>query len=257
MTRPRSAPLAGLAHARLSGSALRQWAEALATVRQLEADGFAAVLLPAAPGGFEPLTLAAGLVPHTRRIGLVAGIDPVETPPFTAARRLAALDHASQGRIGWLLPPDLDAARAADYADAVAALWDSWDDGLHRVDRVAGRYVETSGIRAAGHHGPFYRTAGPLDVARPPQGHPVRYAAAPGPRVDVLLGAEAGPHPATGAIRVAVSAAAPAAQPAVAPVSHPAALPVSDGDGAAATLRQRLGLPRPARSRGAAARAAP
>lgn len=200
------------AHAWLPAAALRDWAQALALVLRHEAEGATAVLLPALPGGFEPLTLAAGLVPHTRRIGLVVGIDPASTPPYTAARRLAALDHASGGRIGWMLPAGLDPAQAADYRAAALALWDSWSDGLHRIDRASGRYVDTSGIRPALHQGPFYRTAGPLDIPRPPQGHPVFYAQAPGPAVDVLLDGT----PAAGSARPDAS-----------------------------TLRARLGLPRP------------
>ncbi|KAF1023668.1 MAG: putative monooxygenase MoxC [Paracidovorax wautersii] len=192
MTSSGPAPVTLLPHACLPDSALRHWAEALAAVQHLEGDGLVAVLLPALRGGFEPLTLVAGLVPHTRRVGLVAGIDPAETSPFTAARRLAALDHASGGRMGWMLPAGVEPARAADYAAALRALWDSWGDGLHRIGRTVGRYVETSGIRAANNRGPFYRSAGPLDVARSPQGHPVHYAehgaALPGTPVDARLG---------------------------------------------------------------------
>lgn len=239
MTSSGPAHTTALAHARLPSRALRHWADALAAVRQLEDDGYAAVLLPVVDGGFEPLTLAAGLLAHTWRIGLVAGIDPAETAPYTAARRLAALDHASGGRIGWILPPGIVPARAVDYAAALRALWDSWGDGLHLIDRVVGQYVNTNGIRAADHRGPYYRSAGPLDVARPPQGHPVHYAqhhpepdaaresTAPDLDADVLLGAEVGVHAATGAARIDVVAA---------------------GDGDGTTLRERLGLARPPRT---------
>jgi alkanesulfonate monooxygenase SsuD/methylene tetrahydromethanopterin reductase-like flavin-dependent oxidoreductase (luciferase family) len=122
------------------------------------------------------------------------------TPPYTAARRLAALDHASAGRMGWFLDGATHAARAADYLVAVLALWDSWNADLHRIDRAAGRYIDTAGIRAADHRGPFYASAGPLDIPRPPQGHPVFYAAQAAPGVDMLLSRDlAGAAPASAA----------------------------------------------------------
>jgi alkanesulfonate monooxygenase SsuD/methylene tetrahydromethanopterin reductase-like flavin-dependent oxidoreductase (luciferase family) len=226
-------PVAPHRHARLPAQALQDWRAALAALQSLEADGFAAALLPCVPDAFEPLTLVAGLVPFTRHIGLVIGIDPEQTPPYTAARRLAALDHASGGRIGWMLPPGLEAPRAADYVAAATALWDSWADGLHRVDRASGRYVDTAGIRPPLHQGPFYRTAGPMDIPRPPQGHPVRYAAAPELLADMQLGADIGRHPASGAAVVA---------------AIPANVPGPCSPGTPDTLRGRLGLPRPARS---------
>ncbi|MGC3983711.1 MAG: LLM class flavin-dependent oxidoreductase [Pseudorhodoferax sp.] len=209
-------------HVRLDEAALRNWPRALAQVLRLERDGATAVLLPQVAGGLEPLTLAAGLAAQTQRIGLVVGIAPRVTPPYTAARRLAALDHASQGRIGWFLAEDTDAERAADYLTAARALWDSWGEDLHRIDRAAGRYIDTTGIRAADHRGPFYRSAGPLDIPRPPQGHPVFYAERAAPGVDMLLSGQA-VHPGT------VSAAP-------------------------ATLRARLGLPHPTPPRHAIAR---
>lgn len=211
-------------HARLDEAALRSWPQALAQVRRLEQDGVAAVLLPIVAAGLEPLTLAAGLATQTRRIGLVVGIAPALTPPYTTARRLAALDHASAGRAGWFLaqPAEPTApARAADYLAAVLALWDSWDDGLHRIDRAAGRYIDTTGIRAADHRGPFYASAGPLDIPRPPQGHPVFYAAQAAPGVDMLLPGDGDSDPAG-----AVSTTTPTAP------SSPSA-----------TLRAQLGLP--------------
>lgn len=223
-------------HVRLDEAALRSWPQALAQVQRLEQDGVAAVLLPIVTAGLEPLTLAAGLATQTRRIGLVVGVDPALTLPYTAARRLAALDHASAGRTGWFLAQPsaptapTEPARAADYLATVLALWDSWDDGLHRIDRAAGRYIDTTGIRPADHRGPFYASAGPLDIPRPPQGHPVFYAAQAAPGVDMLL---PGDNDKDGDGDSDPASAAPATAP-----TGPRASTATP-----ATLRAQLGLP--------------
>lgn len=132
--------------------------------------GAGAVLIAGGRGALEPLTLVAALAPLTDRIGLLAEVNTAETHPYTAARRLAALDHVSGGRIGWSLTGITGSARIQDYVAAVQALWDSWDDDVHRYDKHSGVYIDTQGIGPAAYAGPFYRVAGPLDVPRPPQG---------------------------------------------------------------------------------------
>jgi hypothetical protein len=144
-------------------------------VADAEIIGVTAVLFCNKDGALEPLTLLAALAPLTEKIGLVADIDPLQTPPYTAARRLAAIDHASHGRTGWSLRIDIAVDRKSDYVTAVNALWNSWDENVHRYDKTTGVYIDTSGIRAVNHVGPFYRVAGPLDIPRPPQGILMRF----------------------------------------------------------------------------------
>ncbi|MGB3431438.1 LLM class flavin-dependent oxidoreductase [Achromobacter sp.] len=139
-------------------------------VREAEGLGADAVLIAGGRGALDPLTTVAALAPLTSRIGLLAEVNAAETHPYTAARRLAALDHVSNGRIGWSLTENTESARIQDYAAAVHALWDSWDDDVHRYDKRSGVYIDTDGIGPAAYAGPFYRVAGPLDIPRPPQG---------------------------------------------------------------------------------------
>jgi alkanesulfonate monooxygenase SsuD/methylene tetrahydromethanopterin reductase-like flavin-dependent oxidoreductase (luciferase family) len=139
-------------------------------VLEAEALGASAALITGGRGALEPLTAVAALAPLTARIGLLAEVDAAETHPYTAARRLAALDHISGGRIGWSLTGAIEPGRTQDYVNAVHALWDSWDDDAHRFDKRSGVYIDTDRIAAAAHAGPFYRVAGPLDIPRPPQG---------------------------------------------------------------------------------------
>lgn len=142
----------------------------------------------------EPLTVLSALARATTRIGLVSTVSSSFYTPYHAARMLASLDHISSGRIGWnvvtsmfddearnhgldALPPHTDRyGRAAEFIDAVIALWDSWPLETIELDR-AGVYARPDLIREINHHGEHFAVQGPLNVPRPPQGHPVLFQA--------------------------------------------------------------------------------
>ncbi|WP_186332366.1 LLM class flavin-dependent oxidoreductase [Bordetella genomosp. 13] len=134
----------------------------------------------------EPLTVLGALAALTQRIGLIAEVPTQHNQPYNTARRLASLDHASNGRAGWLAAdeeaPDVAArfdqdgdpqawARSAEYATVLRRLWDSWGDGARIADKAAGNYVRTDLIQPIDHEGRAFRVAGPIDIPRPPQGH--------------------------------------------------------------------------------------
>ncbi|WP_186310896.1 LLM class flavin-dependent oxidoreductase [Paraburkholderia sp. BCC1886] len=148
--------------------------------------GWSSLILPAGAHSFDALTVLSALASRTGRIGLVAGIDPAVIPPYTAARRLAALDHISGGRAGWRLTAAVSEAQRSEYVHVLRALWNSWADGAHQIDRDRGVYIDTTAIRPIAHRGPFYSVMGPLDIPRPVQGHPV-YFGAKGDDADVLM----------------------------------------------------------------------
>ena len=56
------------------------------------------------------------------------------------------------------------------FVDTVRDLWDSWEDDALIRDKATGRFVDESKVHAIEHHGQFFDIAGPLNVARPPQG---------------------------------------------------------------------------------------
>ena len=148
----------------------------------------------------EPLTLLAALAASTERIGLIATASTTYGHPFDVARRFAGLDHLSGGRAGWNIVTSAgdDLARnygfeqqaahedryrgAEEFVEVVTRLWDSWDDDAVVVDKEAGVFIDDTRVHPIDHRGDRFTVAGPLDVPRSPQGHPVRVQAGSSPR---------------------------------------------------------------------------
>jgi alkanesulfonate monooxygenase len=140
---------------------------------------------------FEPLTLLSALSVVTEHIGLVATASTTYNQPFHLARKFASLDHLSGGRAGWNLVTSTSEAeaknfgqsphpehasryeRAREFVDVVIRLWDSFDDGAMRYDKAAGIFFDPEKVRVTEHRGAHFSVRGPLNVPRPPQGHPV------------------------------------------------------------------------------------
>lgn len=136
------------------------------------------------PASFEPMTLAAYIASHTRRLGLVVSADPNFAQPFNLARLVASIDHISHGRAGWnvLSGASGDARRnhqgvaatldenVPEYLDVVRKLWDSWEGDAFLRDKASGVFVRPEKIHAVEHRGPTLAVQGPLNVARSPQG---------------------------------------------------------------------------------------
>ncbi len=140
---------------------------------------------------FEPITLLSAIAMATERLGLAATVSASFFEPFNLARQFASLDHLSGGRAAWNVVtstnPNLaqnfskerfeDHAtryrRAREFLKVVQGLWDSWDDDAFVRNSDAGIYFEPDKMHTLDHRGEFYSVRGPLDVPRPPQGHPV------------------------------------------------------------------------------------
>lgn len=139
----------------------------------------------------EPTIVLAIVAAATSRIGLIGTASTSFNEPYNLARRFATLDHVSNGRAGWNAVTTADPAsarnfgldgaidhgrryaRAAEFAEVVKALWDSWEDDAFIGDVAAGRFVDTAKLYALDHHGEFFAVKGPHNMPRPPQGHPV------------------------------------------------------------------------------------
>jgi FMN-dependent oxidoreductase (nitrilotriacetate monooxygenase family) len=144
---------------------------------------------------FEPLTLLASIAAVTKRIGLVSTATTSYNEPYNVARKFASLDHISHGRAGWNVVTSANKSeaynfgraehyehgeryeRAIEFTDVVRGLWDSWDDDAFVRDRARVRYFIPEKLHFLNHRGEYFSVRGPLNVARPPQGHPVLFQA--------------------------------------------------------------------------------
>ena len=140
---------------------------------------------------FEPITLLSAIAAQTSRIGLVATATTTYYEPFILARLFASLDLLSGGRAGWNLVTSaspLEAAnfsrdshpepedrydRAEEFADIVKGLWESWEDDAFPRDKPSGLFSDPDKLHILNHSGRHFSVAGPLNVPRSPQGHPV------------------------------------------------------------------------------------
>ncbi|HEY1973262.1 MAG TPA: NtaA/DmoA family FMN-dependent monooxygenase, partial [Pseudonocardia sp.] len=62
---------------------------------------------------------------------------------------------------------------ATEYVDLVRQLWDSWEPDAVLRDRATGRYADHEKVHTVDFVGKYYKSRGPLNTVRPPQGHPV------------------------------------------------------------------------------------
>jgi FMN-dependent oxidoreductase (nitrilotriacetate monooxygenase family) len=145
--------------------------------------------------GFEPLTLLSAIAAVTEKLGLVCTASTSWNAPYHIARKFASLDHISAGRAGWNAVTSgahvearnfgKDFAfehaerydRAHEMIKIVKALWDSWDDDAFMRDTDSGLYFDPEKMHVLGYHSDRYGVMGPLNVPRPPQGHPVIFQA--------------------------------------------------------------------------------
>ena len=140
---------------------------------------------------FEPTTLISALSAATGHIGLGATVSTSFAEPYHVARIFASIDHLSNGRAAWNvvtsslakaalnfsrerhMDHDLRYEVANEFVDVVRGLWDCWDYGAIVADKGSGRYIDPARVRPLNHKGRFFQVAGPINIARSPQGHPV------------------------------------------------------------------------------------
>ncbi|MBJ7330982.1 MAG: LLM class flavin-dependent oxidoreductase [Solirubrobacteraceae bacterium] len=148
----------------------------------------------------DPLVILSALASHTEHLGLAFTAGPIQEPPFNFARRLATLDHASNGRLAWnivtgvldngwknfghdgLLDHDERYAFADEYLDVLYKLWEgSWEDDALRADRASGVFADPSKIHKIHHVSEHFRVEGPFLVAPSPQRTPLLFQAGSSP----------------------------------------------------------------------------
>jgi FMN-dependent oxidoreductase (nitrilotriacetate monooxygenase family) len=148
----------------------------------------------------DPAVLATLMTQVTSRIGIVPTLSITEYPPFLLARLVSTLDHVSGGRAGWNVvtsssdraaqnyghpgQPDHDLRydMADEFTELVRQLWDSWDADAIVLDEDRGVFADHTKVHPIDFDGRFFRSRGPLNNARSPQGRPVLVQAGGSPR---------------------------------------------------------------------------
>ena len=144
----------------------------------------------------DPLALVPAMAHATKDLGFGVTCNLAYETPFLFARRMATLDHLTQGRIGWnIVTGYLDSAARAmgldaqmehddrydladEYMQVVYALWEGgWRDDAMTRDRTRRVYTEPARVRRVVHRGKQYRVDA-LPLWEPsPQRTPVLYQA--------------------------------------------------------------------------------
>lgn len=163
----------------------------------------------------DPMPLVPLLAQATTRLGLVPTISTSFYPPYLLARLVATLDLMSEGRIGCNfvtstaaraaqnfghethIEHDLRYEMAEEFVELATRLWSSWEADAVVADEEARVFVDPAKVRPVAFEGRFYRSRGPLNTARPPQGRPVLVQAGSSPQgrhfasrdMDVVLAA--------------------------------------------------------------------
>lgn len=138
----------------------------------------------------DPVPLATLLGAATKNLGVVATMSTLGYPPFLLARLSSTIDHLVGGRFGWnvvtsaensaaqnfglerLPPREQRYERAHEYMDLVFRLFDSWEDGAIIRDRASGTYADFKKVHTIDFEGKYFKSRGPLNTARSPQGRP-------------------------------------------------------------------------------------
>jgi FMN-dependent oxidoreductase (nitrilotriacetate monooxygenase family) len=149
---------------------------------------------------FDPVVLTPFLAAVTKHIGLAPTLTTTFYPPWLLARCLSTLDHYSSGRIGWnIVTATSDAAAqnygydkqfehdlrydmADEFVDLAGKLWDAWEPDAVVMDDESHTFIDPTKVKALNFEGKYYKSRGPLNVPRSPQGRPVYVAPGGSPR---------------------------------------------------------------------------
>ncbi|MCM3715841.1 LLM class flavin-dependent oxidoreductase [Halalkalibacter oceani] len=160
---------------------------------------FDATLTFIPPVRLEPVSLLGALGAVTEKIGLAATASTSYNEPFTLARKFASLDHLTEGRIAWNIVTSTNDgealnhnreqhfehseryARAKEFLEVVTSLWDSWEDDAIVLDQETPLFADPKKVHYLDHEGEWFQVRGPLNIPRPPQGHPIKIQAGSSP----------------------------------------------------------------------------
>ncbi|CCH46097.1 putative monooxygenase [Wickerhamomyces ciferrii] len=129
----------------------------------------------------DPSLSISAMAAVTKNVGFAVTFSSISEQPYHLARRLATLDHLTNGRIGWnvvssFLPstarellnnaplPEHDERynKTEEYLQVIyELLLSSWRDDAVIVDREKGEYIDTDRVREINFKGDYFDVAGP------------------------------------------------------------------------------------------------
>lgn len=139
----------------------------------------------------DPILVVSLMAAATRHLGLGATRSTTYHHPFNIARTFSTLDHLSRGRAAWNVVTSVNEGEARnhgldahlehdarydaaeEFMNIAFQLWDSWEEHALVLDRENGIYAAPEKIHRVDFAGETYRSRGPLNVPRSPQGRPV------------------------------------------------------------------------------------
>lgn len=146
------------------------------------------------------MLVASLLAPLTFTVAVVPKVQVTHLEPFHISKALATIDHLSAWRgaprAGWVVDVDTtDAAaeivglrpapspdeaweEAAEVADVVQRLWDSWEADAEIRDVATGRFIDRDKLHYVDFEGRHFSVKGPSITPAPPQRQPVTFVAA-------------------------------------------------------------------------------
>ena len=144
----------------------------------------------------DPFMLVSAMAAVTEHLGFGVTAGTAYEHPYPFARRLATLDHLTQGRVGWnvvtgYLPSaaqnmgnadqmehDERYDHADEYLEVVYKLLEgSWEDDAVIEDRQTGVFVDPAKVHRIEHEGRYFTTPGAAVTEPSPQRTPVIYQA--------------------------------------------------------------------------------
>lgn len=144
----------------------------------------------------DPLSIISAMAAATQHIGFAATVSLTYEHPYSLARRMTSLDHASDGRIGWnivtsylesaarnlgldsQIPHDQRYDRGDEFLEVAYKLWEgSWEDDAVVIDKARGVYVDPAKVHKIAHHGRHFSVPDAFLAEPSPQRTPVLFQA--------------------------------------------------------------------------------
>ncbi|MHA2787531.1 LLM class flavin-dependent oxidoreductase [Corynebacterium sp. S7] len=149
----------------------------------------------------DPILLVSAMAHATQNLGFGITAGTAYEHPYPFARRLATIDHLSEGRVGWnvvtgylpsaaqnmgetdQLPHDQRYDRADEYLEVIYKLLEgSWEDDAVQYNKETGVFTDPKKVHAINHHGEHFDVPG-IAITEPSiQRTPVIYQAGASPR---------------------------------------------------------------------------